>query len=115
MNNVVRATYWQNNSHLRTNTGGTVFNEAKTAVSDLLAIIKDTHGPVSDSTAQGLINSIVNPLRKVATIAIGEAHKPSNINQANSELSKGDASVAAGKPDDAVGHYKNAWATAIQG
>jgi len=113
LGNSVSASNWTNNSHPTLQGGNTVFGEAANAVSSLVSIIQDTHGPVPNSTVQGFINSIVGAMRQVATIAISDHPSSSHLSSANNELAQGDAN-ASSQPANAIGHYKNAWSQALQ-
>lgn len=95
--------YWVDGLHL-TKDGKPVFDEEKKAVHDL----EDVNPPIAAVSAA--INALVADDRALATVAIAEStKKPSDIQKANDEIAKGDADRNAGKFEEAVGHYKNAW------
>ncbi|MFO1433737.1 MAG: choice-of-anchor tandem repeat GloVer-containing protein [Candidatus Competibacteraceae bacterium] len=95
--------FWTDNLHL-TQAGKQVFNETKGAVHDLQSITP----PLAVTT--NAIDSLVNDVRSLAVVAIGEStNKPADIQKAQQELVKGDAERANGRYEKAIDHYKKAW------
>jgi hypothetical protein len=85
----------------------TTFNEEKNAVEDLMQIKSPSPAITSAITA------IVDIDQNLAQIAIDEAvsrgGNATRIANANSEMAKAAADVLAGKFDNAIDHYRNAW------
>lgn len=108
---------WIDDSHPKPKGGEKVFNEEKDTVNQLKNLMKDKHSTIPDATIQGWINRIVQADRFLAQVAINDAvargGDPKKIAKANEELSKGDAD-AAGKPDNAIEPYRNAWDQALK-
>jgi len=109
---------WTNDSHPNPKDGEKVFGEEKDAVNKLRDLIKDKHSNLPDATLRGFINRIVAADRILAQVAIidavGRGGEPKKIAKANEELGKGDSDAAAGKPDNAVEHYRSAWDQALK-
>jgi hypothetical protein len=104
---------WIDASHLVAKGGDHVFDDQKDAVGKLLDLLKDKNTQIPAATLQGWIDSLVaadSVLAQTeitdATNAGGDAKK---LADAQKEMAKAADSLAKGKPDEAIGHYKNAW------
>jgi hypothetical protein len=112
------ARFWLDDSHLRTNNGDRVFHEEKDGIHELLELIRDRHSTIPDAVLQGFIDRLVQADRVLALIAIKEAvarHGDSrDLARANAAIADGDSDAAAGRPNTAVGNYREAWAYALR-
>jgi hypothetical protein len=101
---------WNGPTHLDPKKGQKVFEEEKHAVEKLQEIQKDRKS-TSRAAMQSFIDRIVAVDRRLAQTAVTEAAggNPKEVAKANDELTKGDQDAAAGKPTDAIDHYRSAW------
>jgi hypothetical protein len=104
---------WLDQTHVQRKRGDKAFDEEKKAVHELEELKKDRNSSIPDAVAQGFIDRIVKSDRLLAEIAIDEAEvaglSPKKIEEDRKELAKGDEDATAGKYDEAIGHYRNAW------
>jgi hypothetical protein len=63
---------------------------------------------------QGVIADLVSAAQSLAQIAIDQATDAKKIAKAQDELSKAAAGSAAGRPSNAIEHYRNACNHAMQ-
>jgi len=107
------ADFWQDQTHVLTNHGGTVFSQERGAVSLLHSLQTNKKSELADNTLQGFINQLVASDRFLAALRIQDAASrnptSSKIAQARSELSKGDQEAAKDRASTAIGHYQTAW------
>jgi hypothetical protein len=115
-----RAVLWTDPSHPVVKTGSQVFEGEEDAVQDLVHLIAEKHsglGPDDVAALLAGIDSLVSADQAIAQTALDEATaaglEPQKIREANKELAKGDAAAAAGKPDQAIQHYMQAWSKAL--
>jgi hypothetical protein len=103
-------TLWADDTHLASK-GNKVFDEEREAVKKLQEIQKDKKSTIPDGDLQGFIDRIVAVDRQLAQTAVDDAAggNANELDKANDELAKGDAEAAAGKPTNAIDHYKHAW------
>ncbi len=103
---------WVDDSHLDPRDGEKVFEEEKKSVEHLLK--------VKNTNVSAEIAELVQIDRDLAQTAVDEipatANDPNRQDEldekrakANEELAKGDADRNAGKPKEAIDHYKHAW------
>ena len=95
--------YWADGMHL-TKDGKPAFDEVKAAVHAL-----EEFKPPTWVTSNA-IDTLVAADRALALVAIRESSKnPTDVQKANGEIATGDADRQAGKFEEAIGHYRNAW------
>jgi hypothetical protein len=106
-------TLWLDETHLQPTSGEKVFNGTKQAVQDLHRLLTFNKGSVAAPELQGLVNQLVQECRLLALVAIQDTISQSagakQVNQAESELAKGDQSIADGDFETGLDHYRNAW------
>jgi hypothetical protein len=120
LSQAARAVLWTDPSHPVVKTGSQVFEGEEDAVQDLVHLIAEKHsglGPDDVAALLAGIDSLVSADQAIAQTALDEATaaglSPQKIREANKELAKGDAAAAAGKPDQAIEHYMQAWSKAL--
>ena len=104
------AEYWTSEGRLSSK-GGAVFQQQKDAVIKLLELV---NSGFNVAVLQGVIADLVSAARSLAQIAIDQATDAKKIAKAQDELSKAAADSAAGRPSNAIEHYRNAWNHAMQ-
>jgi hypothetical protein len=92
---------------------GPVFDNIQQAITSLMGLPNQQAAwnlPGDEATLDGATRQIA-----VAAITANScnAANPKALTTAQNELSAGDTAAAAGHPDQAVGHYKNAWNNAV--
>ncbi len=106
INDSLKDAYWvvDDDFHL-TDKGKKVFDEEKKAVKDLMKVRR--------TDVQSVIDALVGADEVLAATAIADAIEQGgnerDIARAEAEMVKGEADVAAGKPDKAIDHFKRAW------
>ena len=112
---------WLDGNHLVAKKGKKVFDEEEDAVDelrDILKDIKDHDSAQSAAVIQDLINRLVAIDRALAVISVDEAEadgaNPHKIAEDREEIQDGDKDAAKGKCDEAIKHYRDAWAHAVK-
>jgi len=99
---------WSDESHPRPNGGESVFNAEKDAVKSLQQA--GNGAPITLA-----VERLARIDRYMAVTAIAAAHSdPKKMEDAVSELTRGDEELAAGRADVAIERYKNAWSKALR-
>jgi hypothetical protein len=99
---------WSDESHPRPNGGESVFNAEKDAVKSLQQA--GNGAPITLA-----VERLARIDRYMAAAAIAAAHSdPKKMEDAVSELTRGDEELAAGRADVAIERYKNAWSKALR-
>ena len=118
--------FWVDDLHLDPQLGHRVFSENRHAVKELMHLLKGDDGDSQISSAalaaaQAAIDDVVSADRLLASIILLEtdgvvAVDPSRQDKVDAKLAKawaelveGDANRDAGKPDEAIEHYGEAW------
>lgn len=112
------ASLWVDETHLNAKPGKRVFDEDKSAVTELADLITGRKSPLADNTLHGFIERIVRAERLLALIKIEQAAEagvnPKKIAEDTRELAKGDDAVDKGDYDEGLDHYRNAWQHALR-
>lgn len=98
---------WIDADHLDAKKGDHVFDEERETVKKLDSIKNPSAGLAA--AIAGWIDDLVTADRLLAATAIAEGGAAKDVAKAGTELAKGDAERAAGKPDQAIDRYRNAW------
>jgi uncharacterized repeat protein (TIGR01451 family) len=108
---------WINDNHLVPKFGQTVFQKEKDAVNKLNDLIGDRRTEIPAATLQSWADRLVQADRILAVVSVDEAEagggNPAKIAQDREEIAKGDADAAAGREENAIEHYRNAWKHAV--
>ncbi len=112
----IDAQLWLDEIHGDPKTGDQIFNETKDAINPILLLLKDNRSSIDPRTLQSLLNRIVADDRALAATAINDAAggDSARLAAAQSELSRGDDDIAAGRYESGLEHYRNAWAAAMK-
>ncbi len=114
----LNAAFWIDQVHLQKKNGQEVFEKEKESVENLQKLLKEQKSAISDTLLRGFIDRMVKVDRLLAEIAISEAiaahGRPQEIADAQQELARGDAAVAAGKFARAIERYGEAWEHSVE-
>lgn len=108
------ASNWVDSNHVQPARGEVVFDDNKDAALLLLQMLKDKHTEVPQATLVGMLLTIVQVERVVASAQIAAALQAvrgdkGKSDEAKKELSKGESAAAGGNHDDALDAWKRAW------
>src|SRR5262249_44248849 len=110
--------YWVDDNHLQPNKGSKFFNIDQDIVKDLMNLIKDKKSAIPDSVLQSFINRLLASDQMLAQTAINDATAAGGDNKklskAAGEMSDAVNFIAAGKFDNAVNEFGDAWKLALQ-
>jgi hypothetical protein len=108
---------WLDETHLVPKQGDQVFQKEKDAVNKLRDLVNDPRSTVPAATLAGFVARFVKVDWLLAVVSVQEASaaglNPGKIAEDRNEIAKGDADAAAGRAENAIEHYRNAWKHAV--
>jgi hypothetical protein len=109
---------WVDANHVVPKLGQTVFQKEKDCVNFLNDLVGDARSRIPAATLQSWIDRQVQADRILAVLSVDEAAaaggNPRKIEQDRDQIARGDADAAAGREENAIEHYRNAWSHAVQ-
>jgi hypothetical protein len=104
-------------NHLVPKLGQAVFQNEKDTANKLGDLIGDNRSEVPGATLRSFIERLGQADRILAVLSVDEAElsggNPRKIEEDREEIAKGDADAVAGRPENAIEHYCNAWRHAV--
>jgi hypothetical protein len=104
-------------THLVPKQGDQVFQKEKDAVNKLRDLVNDRRSTVPTATLEGFVARLVKVDWLLALVSVQEASaaglNPRQIAEDLDEIARGDADAAAGRTENAIEHYRNAWKHAV--
>jgi hypothetical protein len=116
LHNALTSSCWVDETHLEANAGDGALNQLKLAALEL-AVLSKHLGSGSQTGLQSCLDRLSKAARLLAVVRVNESAatmNPQAIQRALAEVDKGDSEAAAGRVNDAVEYYRNAWRLATR-
>jgi PKD repeat protein len=113
----VNPTNWIDQTHLQLTGGNFAFNQEKLAISALQHLVQSRDCPLPTAVLQGFIDRLIKCARLLAIVSIQDAANEGlnakKIAEDMSFVTNGDNEIAAGRYENGIEDYRNAWRHAL--